>query len=55
MLVATHVFMNLGMAVGLLPIIGIPLPLMSYGGSSVIATLMALGVLQSIYAYSVQQ
>jgi cell division protein FtsW (lipid II flippase) len=33
-----------------MPITGVPLPLMSYGGSSVIVTLLALGVMQSIYA-----
>jgi rod shape determining protein RodA len=38
------------MNVGIMPITGIPLPLLSYGGSSVIATLLAIGLLQSIYA-----
>jgi rod shape determining protein RodA len=45
-----QVFINVGMNVGIMPITGIPLPLLSYGGSSVIATLVALGLLQSIYA-----
>jgi rod shape determining protein RodA len=45
----TQVFVNVGGNVGIMPITGIPLPLMSYGGSSVIVTLMALGVLQSVY------
>ena len=44
-----QVFVNVGMAVGIMPITGIPLPLMSYGGSSVLVTLMAIGILQSIY------
>ena len=44
-----HVFVNVGMNVGVAPVTGIPLPLMSFGGSSVIVTLMAIGVLQSIY------
>jgi rod shape determining protein RodA len=44
-----QVFVNVGMAVGIMPITGIPLPLMSYGGSSVLVTFMALGLLQSIY------
>ena len=35
--------------VGIMPITGIPLPLVSYGGSSVIVTLIALGILQSVY------
>jgi rod shape determining protein RodA len=44
-----HVFVNVGMNVGIMPITGIPLPLMSFGGSSVIVTFLALGLLQSIY------
>jgi rod shape determining protein RodA len=43
-----QVFVNVGMNLGIMPITGIPLPLMSYGGSSVIATFIAVGVLQSI-------
>jgi rod shape determining protein RodA len=45
-----QVFVNVGMSLGIMPITGIPLPLMSYGGSSVLATLLAVGVLESIYA-----
>jgi rod shape determining protein RodA len=45
-----QVFVNVGMTLGIMPITGIPLPLMSYGGSSVLTTLLALGLLQSIYA-----
>src|SRR5207248_11397307 len=45
-----QVFVNVGMTVGIMPITGIPLPLMSYGGSSVLTTLLAVGLLQSIYA-----
>jgi rod shape determining protein RodA len=37
------------MSVGIMPITGITLPLMSYGGSSVLVTFMAVGLLQSIY------
>ena len=44
-----HLLVNAGMNIGIMPITGIPLPLMSYGGSSVIATFLALGLLQSIY------
>jgi len=44
-----QVFVNVGMNVGIMPITGIPLPLMSYGGSSVISTLLAVGLLQSIH------
>jgi rod shape determining protein RodA len=45
-----QVFVNVGMNIGIMPITGIPLPLMSYGGSSVLTTLIAIGLLQSIYA-----
>ena len=44
-----QVFVNVGMNLGIMPITGIPLPLLSYGGSSVLATFLALGVLQSIH------
>ena len=44
-----QVFVNVGMNLGIMPITGIPLPLMSYGGSSVLATFLAVGVLQSVH------
>jgi rod shape determining protein RodA len=44
-----QVFVNVGMNLGIMPITGITLPLLSYGGSSVITTLLALGLLHSIY------
>jgi rod shape determining protein RodA len=47
-LFATQSLVNLGMVTGLLPIVGIPLPLMSYGGSSMLVSLMALGLLLSV-------
>jgi rod shape determining protein RodA len=47
-LLATQTLINLGMVTGLLPIVGIPLPLMSYGGSSMVASLMAVGLLLSV-------
>jgi rod shape determining protein RodA len=47
-----QVFVNVGMNVGIMPITGIPLPLVSYGGSSVITTLLAVGLLQSIHVHS---
>lgn len=46
---SVHVLLNVGMMCGLLPITGVPLLLMSYGGSSTLATMMALGILQGIY------
>lgn len=45
---AMHMLVNMGMMCGFLPITGIPLLLISYGGSSVLSTMMSLGVLQSI-------
>jgi rod shape determining protein RodA len=45
-----QVFVNVGMTIGIMPITGVPLPLMSYGGSSVLVTFLALGLLQSVYA-----
>jgi rod shape determining protein RodA len=45
-----QIFVNVGMTVGIMPVTGVPLPLMSYGGSSVIVTFLAVGLLQSIHA-----
>ena len=47
-----QIFVNVGMNIGIAPITGIPLPLMSAGGSSVIVTFLALGFLQSIHVQS---
>lgn len=47
-LLVSQVFINVGMNVAILPIIGIPLPLVSYGGSGLVSTFIALGLLQSI-------
>jgi rod shape determining protein RodA len=44
-----QVFVNVGMTIGIMPITGVTLPLMSYGGSSVLTTFLTLGLLQSIY------
>ncbi len=44
-----QVFVNVGVTIGIMPITGVTLPLMSYGGSSVITTFLAVGLLQSIY------
>ena len=48
MLFAAQIFINIGMNLGLLPIIGIPLPFVSYGGSGLIAAFIGLGILQSL-------
>jgi rod shape determining protein RodA len=47
-LIASQVLINVGMVTGLLPVVGIPLPLMSYGGSSMVVSLAALGLLLSV-------
>ncbi|MCX7006175.1 MAG: rod shape-determining protein RodA [Kiritimatiellaeota bacterium] len=44
-----HVFVNIAMTIGLLPIMGIPLPLVSYGGTFVVGAMGALGLVQSVY------
>jgi len=43
-----HMFINIGMVIGLLPIVGIPLPLLSYGGSSMLTTMAGLGLVSSV-------
>jgi len=43
-----HVLVNIGMTLGMLPVVGIPLPLLSYGGTSLLMNLSAIGILQSI-------
>jgi len=47
-LLISQIFINLGMNTGLLPIVGIPLPLISYGGSGLLALFLLFGILQSI-------
>jgi rod shape determining protein RodA len=49
-MLAFQVIVNIGMNLGLMPVTGITLPLMSYGGSSVLGTFLALGILQAIHA-----
>jgi rod shape determining protein RodA len=50
MMLLFQIFVNVGMTVGVMPITGIPAPLLSYGGSSMLVTFLALGLLQSIAA-----
>jgi rod shape determining protein RodA len=49
-LFAFHVFVNIGMSVGLMPVIGIPLPFLSYGGSSLVSYMMVAGLMMNVYA-----
>ena len=51
MLLFTHIFMNIGMTVAVTPITGLPLPLVSYGGSFLLITMACLGLLQSIWIH----
>ncbi len=43
-----HVFVNVGMAVGTMPVVGLPLPLISYGGSCMVTTLFSIGLLMNV-------
>jgi rod shape determining protein RodA len=49
MMVFAHAFINMAMTIGVLPVVGIPLPLVSYGGTFMVITLLALGLIQSVY------
>jgi rod shape determining protein RodA len=50
-MIMVHVMVNVGMAVGIMPVKGMPLPLISYGGSNMLANLAAIGILQSIHIH----
>jgi len=50
-LIFSHVFINIGMNIRIMPVTGVPLPLLSYGGSSVLCSLIALGLMQNIYIH----
>tara|TARA_B100000686_G_scaffold274035_1_gene291909 strand:+ start:3944 stop:4891 length:948 start_codon:yes stop_codon:yes gene_type:complete len=44
----TYIFVNIGMVIGILPVVGVPLPLISYGGTSMVTILLGFGILMSI-------
>jgi rod shape determining protein RodA len=48
-MLSVHVTINVAMTVGLMPIVGLPLPLVSYGGSFVLSMMLALGLVQSVH------
>jgi rod shape determining protein RodA len=50
-LIFSHVFINIGMNIRLMPVTGVPLPLLSYGGSSVLVSLIAMGLLHNVHTY----
>ena len=49
-ILTTHIIINIGMAMGLVPVVGLPLPFMSYGGSALIANMTMIGLLMNFYA-----
>jgi rod shape determining protein RodA len=44
----TYVFVNMGMVSGILPVVGVPLPLMSYGGTAMVTLMIGFGILMSV-------
>ncbi|MBI3252088.1 MAG: rod shape-determining protein RodA [Candidatus Omnitrophica bacterium] len=50
-MIGFQAFINIGMTMGLLPVVGVPLPLVSYGGTSVITTMLAIGLLLNIHLH----
>ncbi|MFG1708957.1 rod shape-determining protein RodA [Nonomuraea sp. M3C6] len=53
--IAFQTFLNVGMTVGLMPIVGVPLPFVSYGGSATVAGLLAIGLLQAVHRTKAMQ
>jgi rod shape determining protein RodA len=47
----TYAFVNMGMVSGILPVVGVPLPLISYGGTSMVTLCLSLGILMSIHTH----
>jgi rod shape determining protein RodA len=48
-MIVFHLLVNVGMAAGIMPITGIPLPFFSYGGSSMLANMLGVGILLNVY------
>ena len=46
-----YIFINMGMTTGILPVVGVPLPLISYGGTAMLTFLVGLGILMSIHSH----
>lgn len=51
-LIFCHIFINIGMSIGIAPVTGLPLPLVSYGGSFILTAMTTLGIVQSIYRHT---
>jgi len=47
----TYVFVNIGMVSGILPVVGVPLPFMSYGGTALVTLSVGIGILMSIQTH----
>ena len=47
----SHIFVNTAMVTGLIPVVGVPLPLISYGGSSMVSLMIGFGILMSIQSH----
>ena len=50
-LIFSHVFINIGMNIRIMPVTGVPLPLLSYGGSSVLCSMIAMGLMQNVHIH----
>ncbi|MGH8023604.1 MAG: FtsW/RodA/SpoVE family cell cycle protein [Limisphaerales bacterium] len=50
-LIFSHVFINIGMNIRIMPVTGVPLPLLSYGGSSVLGSMIAAGLMQNVHIH----
>ena len=50
-LLMTHIFINIGMTIGITPITGLPLPFLSYGGSFMVVCFLMLGMVQSVFRH----
>jgi rod shape determining protein RodA len=48
---AIYVFVNIGMVSGILPVVGVPLPLVSFGGTSILTLFIGFGLLMSIHSH----
>ena len=46
-----HIFENIGMTMGIMPITGIPLPFISYGGSSILLMFLSIGLVNNVYIH----
>ena len=50
-----YVFINIAMVIGLIPVVGVPLPLISYGGTAMMTVLLSLGLLMCVFVHRDEQ